>query len=208
MSVPTRGRGKKICSLRRLSLRNSFAVRSVCLCQRKSWTREATLMYYLAIIFLFGVAYVHCLRFLPGQLTPIKKNTHTHTKKKLKLVEKAGSASRLNSGLLKRGEIGGGNQKKWAFGQSENNWLVQWLGEPLKEIILQNDVSNGICVNFYSRTTLRETFMSKNVGFPSYQNRQFTFPSETTSISVILIWESHPTSQANSPKHGGFEIAL
>ena len=83
-----------------------------------------------------------------------------------------------------------------------------WLGEPLKEIILQNDVSNGICVNFYSRTTLRETFMSKNVGFPSYQNRQFTFPSETTSISVILIWESHPTSQANSPKHGGFEIAL
>ena len=80
-------------------------------------------MYYLAIIFLFGVAYVHCLRFLPGQLTPIKKK-HTHTKKKLKLVGKAGSASRLNSGLLKRGEIGGGNQKKWAFGQSENNWLV------------------------------------------------------------------------------------
>ena len=93
--------------------------------------------------------------------------------------------------------------------QSESNWLVTWLGEPLKEIILQNDVSNGICVNFYSRTTLRETFMSKNIGFPSYQNRQFTFPSETTSISVILIWESHPTSlQANSPKHGSFEIAL
>ena len=75
-------------------------------------------MYYLAIILLFGAAYVHCLRFLPGQLTPIKKNT----KKKLKLVGKAGSASRLHSGLLKRGEIGGGNQKKWAFGQSENNW--------------------------------------------------------------------------------------
>ena len=75
-------------------------------------------MYYLVIIFLFGVAYVHCLRFLPGQLTPIKKNTvtHTHTKKKLKLVKKAGWASRLDSGPLKRGEIGGGNQKKWAFG--------------------------------------------------------------------------------------------
>ena len=113
MSVPTRGRGKKICSLCRLSLRNSFAVRSVCLCRRKSRTREATLMYYLAIIFLFGAAYVHCLRFLPGQLTPLKKKTQT---KKLKLVGKAGWASRLDSGLLKRGEIGGVNQKKWAFG--------------------------------------------------------------------------------------------
>ena len=44
MSVPTRGRGKTICSLCHLSLRNSFAARSVCLCRRK-WTREATLMY-------------------------------------------------------------------------------------------------------------------------------------------------------------------
>ena len=62
-----------------------FAVRSVCLCRRKSWTREATLMYYLAgrypsklncavfIIFLFATAYVHCLIFLPGQLTPRKR---------------------------------------------------------------------------------------------------------------------------------------
>ena len=46
-------------------------------------------MYYLAIIFLFGVAYVHCLRFLPGQLTPIKKNTHTH-KEKVKTSWKSG----------------------------------------------------------------------------------------------------------------------
>ena len=44
MSVLTRGRGKKISSICRLSLRNSFAVRFVCLCRRK-WTREATLMY-------------------------------------------------------------------------------------------------------------------------------------------------------------------
>ena len=55
-------------------------------------------------------------KFLPGQLSPIKKkkkkkNTHTHTNKKLKPVGKAGSASRLDSGLLKRGEIGGVNQK-------------------------------------------------------------------------------------------------
>ena len=92
---------------------------------------------------------------------------------------------RSEEGTKKSGHLG--------MAQSESNWLVTWLGEPLKEIILQNDVSNGICVNFYSRTTLRETFMSKNIGFPSYQNRQFTFPSETTSISVILIWESHPT---------------
>ena len=44
---PTRGRGKKICSLCHLSFRNSFAVRSLCLrklCRRK-WTREAMLMY-------------------------------------------------------------------------------------------------------------------------------------------------------------------
>ena len=56
-------------------------------------------------------------KFLPGQLSPIKKktkkktHTHTHTNKKLKPVGKAGSASRLDSGLLKRGEIGGVNQK-------------------------------------------------------------------------------------------------
>ena len=36
--------GKMICSLCHLSLRNSFAARSVCLCRRK-WAREATLMY-------------------------------------------------------------------------------------------------------------------------------------------------------------------
>ena len=115
MSVPTRGREKKICTLCRLSLQNSFAVRSVCLCRRKSWTREAKLIYYLAIIFLFGAAYVHCLRFLPGQLTPLKK----------KLIGKAGSASRPDSGLLKMGEIGGVNQKNGHLGmaQSENNWL-------------------------------------------------------------------------------------
>ena len=44
---PTRGRGKKICSLCHLSFRNSFAVRSLCLrkLRRRKWTREATLMY-------------------------------------------------------------------------------------------------------------------------------------------------------------------
>ena len=49
MSVPTRGRGKKICSLCLLSLRNSFAVRSVCQCRGK-WTREATLMYLSRVL--------------------------------------------------------------------------------------------------------------------------------------------------------------
>ena len=207
MSVPTRGRGKKICSLCRLSLPNSFAVRSVCLCRRKSWTREATLMYYLAIIFLFGAAYVHCLRFLPGQLTPIKKKH----KEKVKTSWKSGLGFSPRFRSFEEGWDRRREPKKvgiWAWLNLRTIGRA-WLGEPLKEIILQNDVSNGICVNFYSRTTLRETFMSKNIGFPSYQNRQFTFPSETTSISVILIWESHPTSlQANSPKHGDFEIAL
>ena len=70
---------------------------------------------------LFGAAYVHCFRFLLGQLTPIKKNTN----KKLKLVGKAGSASRLDSGLLKRSEIGVVNKKNGHLGmaQSGNNWL-------------------------------------------------------------------------------------
>ena len=43
-------------------------------------------MYYLAIIFLFGAAYVHCLRFLSGQLTPIKKKH----KEKVKTSWKSG----------------------------------------------------------------------------------------------------------------------
>ena len=89
-----------------------FAVRSVCLCRRKSWTREATLMYYLAgrypsksncpvfIIFLFATAYVHCLIFLPGQLTPRKRNTNST----LKLVGRASSVSRLDSSLLMKGK--------------------------------------------------------------------------------------------------------
>ena len=93
-------------------------------------------------------------RFLPGQLTPIKKNTHTN--KTLKLVGKAGSASRLDSGLLKRGDIGGVNQKKWAFGHGsiwdqlagKARWLPEGDHTPTR--------CNGICVNFYLRTTLRE----------------------------------------------------
>ena len=80
-------------------------------------------------------------RFLPGQLTLIKK-THTHKNKTLKLVGKAGSASRLDSGLLKRGEIGGVNKKNGHLGMapSEINWLGR-LGDFLKEIILQHDVT-------------------------------------------------------------------
>ena len=140
MSVPTRGRGKKICSLCRLSLRNSFAVRSVCLCRRNSWTREATLIYQLAIIFLFGAAYVHYQ--ISSRSTDSHKKTHTHKNKTLKLVGKAGSASRLDSGLLKRGEIGGVNKKNGHLGMapSEINWLGR-LGDFLKEIILQHDVT-------------------------------------------------------------------
>ena len=112
MSVPTCGRGKTICSLCRLSLRNSSAVRSVCPCRRKSWTREATLMYHLAVIFLFGAAYVHCLRFLPGQLTPIKKRN----KQNFKTSWKSGLGFSPRFRPFKRGEIEGVNQKKWAFG--------------------------------------------------------------------------------------------
>ena len=44
MWVPTRGRGKRSVVSVDIGLRNSFAVRSVCLCRRK-WTREATVMY-------------------------------------------------------------------------------------------------------------------------------------------------------------------
>ena len=61
------------------------------------------LNFAVSIIFLFAAAYVHCLRFLPGQLTLIKK----HANKTLKLVRRGGSASRLDSSLLKRGKIGG-----------------------------------------------------------------------------------------------------
>ena len=95
----------------------------------------------VSIIFLFGAAYVHCLRFLPGQLTPIKKK-HTH-KENFKLVGIPGSASRPDSGLLKRGEIGGVNQKKmgvWAWLDLRTiGWA--WLSDPLKEIILQHDIT-------------------------------------------------------------------
>ena len=77
--------------------------------------------------------------------------------------------------------------------QSENNWLGMARWPPEGDQTPKR--CNGICVNFYLRTTPRKTFISKNIGSHSYQNRQFTFPSETTSISVILIWESHPTSQ-------------
>ena len=62
------------------------------------------LNFAVSIIFLFAAAYVHCLRFLPGQLTPIKK----HASKTLKLIiRRARSTSRLDSSLLKRDEIGG-----------------------------------------------------------------------------------------------------
>ena len=139
MSVPTRGRGKKICSLRRLSLRNSFAVRSVCLCQRKSWTREATLMYYLAIIFLFGAAYVHCLRFLPSQLTPIKKKH----KEKVKTSWKSGLGFSPRFRSFEEGWDRRREPKKvgiWAWLNLRTiGW--SWLGDHLKEITLQNDVT-------------------------------------------------------------------
>ena len=50
-------------------------------------------------------------RFLPGQLTPIKKKQkqkqRTKQNKTLKHVERAGTASHLDLSLLERGEIGG-----------------------------------------------------------------------------------------------------
>ena len=86
---------------------------------------------------MFGAAHVRYLRFLSGQLTQIKKKTQT------KLVGRAGSTSHLDPGLLKRGEIGGVNQKKmgiWAWLNLRTiGWA--WLSDPLKEIILQHDIT-------------------------------------------------------------------
>ena len=85
--------------------------------------------------------------------------------------------------------------------QSENNWLgmarpAQWPPEgdhtPTRY--------NGICVKFFIRTTLRETFMNKNIGFPAYQNQQFIFPSETTSIPV-KVCPTHITPSPSKRTH-------
>ena len=72
---------------------------------------------------------------------PVKKTKRTN--KTLKLVERAGSASRLDSGLLKRGEIGGENQKKMGIWARLNLRTIgwAWLSDPLKEIILQHDIT-------------------------------------------------------------------
>ena len=78
-------------------------------------------MYYLAIIFLFGAAYVYCLRFLPGQLTPIKKKH----KEKVKTSWKSGLgfSPRFRSfegGV--RSEEGTKKSRHLGMAQSENNW--------------------------------------------------------------------------------------
>ena len=71
MSVPTRGRGKKISSICRLSLRNSFAVRPVCLCRRK-WTREATLTYLPRVPRRLSFVEICArLRAVPYALSPV-----------------------------------------------------------------------------------------------------------------------------------------
>ena len=49
--------------------------------------------------------------------------------------------------------------------QSENNRLGMAQWPPKGDHTLKR--YNGICVNFYSRTTLSETFMSKSIGLPS-----------------------------------------
>lgn len=101
MSAPTCGRGEKICSFCLFSLENYFLVRSVRvpMSKRIYKRREATPMYYLA-----GKGQIIQLCPLPqissGLTDPDNKKTNTT----LKLVVRAGSASRLDSSLLKRGE--------------------------------------------------------------------------------------------------------